>query len=235
MSVSRPTTEEATTAWRETMVRGQKAVEDMGTSPLAHIHLLEELAKGGPVSRERASELHGVSREEIDELFSAIHASGGQLNDQGELIGMALTLKPTRHNIRVNGNDMYAWCSLDTILLPGVLETAGEIESTDPLTGETIRLTVTADQVVKVEPPGAVTSIFVPGKTPTETDHGELVAGAESEVCTSMLFYASRENAEKALENYPNIAILTVEEAFELARGTWTEPTRALRQAAAAV
>ncbi len=85
-----------------------------------------------------------------------------------------------------------------------------------------------------MEPPGAVTSIFVPGKTPTETDPGHPVVGADSEVCTSMFFYASRENAEKALEKYPNIAILTIDEAFDLARETWTEPTRALRREAAA-
>jgi alkylmercury lyase len=128
---------------------------------------------------------------------------------------------------------MYAWCSLDTILLPGILEAEGEIESTDPVTGETIRLTVTANQVVKVEPAGAVTSIFVPGKTPTETKDGEPVIGAESKVCRSMLFYESRESAEQALENFPNIAIFTIEEAFNLARKTWTEPARRLREQAA--
>ncbi len=55
---------------------------------------------------------------------------------------------PTRHSFRVNGNDMYTWCSLDAILLPGLLETTGEIESTDLVTGDTIRLTITPDEVV---------------------------------------------------------------------------------------
>lgn len=215
-------------------MREHETIQEDPTAPLAQVYLLEELAKGQPVSPERAAELLGVSREEIDELFSAIEAAGGQINGQGDFIGMALTLKPTRHSIRVNDNDMYAWCSLDTILLPGVLEAEAEIESTDPITGETIQLTVNADQIVKVDPPGAVTSIFVPGRTPTETGDDELVAGAESEVCTSMLFYASRKNAEKALANYSNIAIFTVEEAFNLARATWTEPTRALRKQAVA-
>ena len=224
MSTDRPTTEEAIEAWRERTV-GQKE-----TFNLAVIHLLEELTKGEPVSKKRASELLGVPGEKIDKMFLAIDAAAGQLDDQGSFIGMALTLKPTRHSFRVNGNDMYAWCSLDTILLPGILEAEGEIESNDPVTGETIRLTVTADQVVKVEPADAVTSIFVPGKTPTETKDGQPVIGADSEVCRSMLFYASRETAEQALENYPNIAIFTIEEAFDLARETWTEPGRRLRQ-----
>ena len=109
MPISRPTAAEATEAWRERIVSGQKAIEDAGISPLAQIHLLEELAKGEAVSPDRASALLGAPRDEIDELFTAIDASGGQLNDQGEFIGMALTLKPTRHSFRVNGNNMYAW------------------------------------------------------------------------------------------------------------------------------
>ncbi len=226
MTTARPTTEEATEALMEGTARRKDVFN------LAAIQLVDELAKGAPVSKERASELLGDPGEKIDKMFTAIEAGGGQLDDQGNFIGMVLTLKPTRHSFRVNGNDMYAWCSLDTILLPGVLEAEGEIESNDPVTGATIRLTITADQVVKVEPAGAVTSIFVPGKTPTETKDGELVIGAESEVCRSMLFYESRESAEQALENYPNIAIFTIEEAFNLARKTWTEPTRRLREQA---
>jgi alkylmercury lyase len=180
------------------------------------------------VSPERAGELLDASPDEIETLYSAIEDGGGQLNDKGEFIGLALTLEPTRHRITMNNNDMYAWCSLDTILIPGLLETEGEVESTDPLTGEPIRLTVTADRVVEVDPPGAVTSIFVPGLSPKETA-GDLPVGADSEVCQSMLFYASRENAERALANYPNIAIFTIEEAFNLAYETWTTPTRVLR------
>ena len=224
MSISRPTTEEATEAWTKRTAKGKEVFS------WALIHLLEELTKGEPVSRKRASEVLGVPGEKIDKMFTAIDAAGGQLDDQGNFIGMVLTLKPTRHSFRVNGNDMYAWCSLDTILLPGVLEAEGEIESKDPVTGETIRLTVTADRAVEVEPAGAVTSVFVPGKTPSETKDGDPVIGAESDVCRSMLFYASRDSAEQALENYPNIAIFTIEEAFNLAHKTWTEPARQLRQ-----
>ncbi|MFQ5967920.1 MAG: organomercurial lyase [Acidimicrobiia bacterium] len=231
--MSRPSTEEVAAAWTARVATKHEAA-GVDTSPLMQIGLLEELSKGQPVSRQRASELLGLPRQKIDDLFEAIDAAGGQLNDNGDFIGMALTLKPTRHRIRINGNDLYAWCSLDTILLPGVLETTGEIESTDTVTGGTIRLTVTADEVVEVDPPSAVTSVFVPGRNPTETGDDQPVVGPQSEVCSSMLFFTSREIAEQALENLPNIAILTAEEAFDLARQTWTEPTRALRKKAAA-
>ena len=226
MTSARPTTEEATEAWMEGTARRKDVFN------LAVIQLLDELAKGEPVSKEHASEVLGVPGKQIDKMFQEFEATNGQFDDQGNFIGMVLTLKPTRHSFRVNGNDMYAWCSLDTILLPGILEAEGEIESKDPVTGEIIRLTVTADRVVEVEPAGVVTSIFVPGKTPTETKDGGPVIGAESEVCTSMLFYESRESAEQALENFPNIAIFTIEEAFNLARKTWTEPARRLREQA---
>ena len=135
------------------------------------------MARGDPVSRDRASQLLELPSEEIDELFSSVKAGGGQFNNGGSLIGLVLTLKPTRHRFRVNDNDIYAWCSMDTILLPGLLEAVGEVESSDPVTGERIRLTVAADRIVEVDPPGAVTSVFVPGKKPTDTDRGEAGIG----------------------------------------------------------
>lgn len=230
MDATRPTSDEAIEAWRERTARVND-VRSGDRSPLTQVLLLEELAKGQPVSRERARQLLGASSEEIADLYEAIESGGGQLNDEGEFVGMALTLNPTRHHITINGNEMYAWCSLDTIFMPGLLETTGKIESADPITGEAIRLTVTADRILEVDPPGAVTSIFVPGLSPKERS-GDLPVGAESEVCQSMLFYASRDNAERALADYPNIAIFTIEEAFNLAHETWTAPTRQLREAA---
>ncbi len=226
MTASRPTAGDAVAAWKQVDLEAVLGEQ--------WIRLLDELAQGKPIPRKRASEILEVSLEEIDEVFEAIKATGGQFNPQGDLIGYTLTLKPTRHSFRVNGNNLYAWCSLDTILLPGGLETTGEIESTDPVTGDTIRLTVSPDGVVEVDPPSTVTSIFLPGLSAKETSDGHPVAGAESELCGSMLFFVSRETAEEAFENLPNIAILTVEEAFELAREIFIEPMRTWRQDAKA-
>ena len=233
MTTSRPTAADAVAAWKQAFDLEAVLVQ-MRISPEGWIRLIDELAQGEPIPRKRAAEVLEVPLEEIDEVLEAIKATGGQFNDEGDLIGHTLTLKPTRHSFRVNGNDLYTWCSLDTILLPGSLETTGVIESTDPVTGDTIRLTVTPDEVVEVDPPTTVTSIFLPGLTATETRNGLPVIGAESELCGSMLFFGSRETAEEAFENLPNIAILTVEEAFELAREIFIEPMRTWRQAAKA-
>ena len=224
MTTSRPTAADAVEAWKQAFDLETVLGEQW-------IRLIDELAQGEPIPRKRASEVLEVALEKIDEVFEAIKATGGQFNDEGDLIGNTLTLKPTRHSFRVNGNDMYAWCSLDTILLPGGLETTGEIESTDPVTGDAIRLTVTPDEVVEVDPP-TTTSVFLPGLSATETRNGLPVGGAESKLCRSMLFFSSRETAEEAFENLPNIAILTVDEAFELARPVFIEPSRSWRPAA---
>ena len=224
MASSRPTAADAVTAWKQI---------DMGAALGEQwILLLDELAKGEPIPRKRVSEVLQVPLEEIDEVLADIKATGGQFNGEGDLIGYTMTLKPTRHSFRVNGNDMYTWCSLDTILLPGMLETTAEIESTDPVTGDTIRLTVTPDGVAEVDPPTTVTSIFLPGWSATETRNGVPVAGPESKLCSSMLFFSSRETAEEAFKNLPNIAILTVDEAFELVRPVFIEPSRSWRPVA---
>jgi predicted nucleic acid-binding protein len=95
MTTTRPTTEETTEAWSERIV-GQKE-----SFNLALIHLLEELAKGEPISSEHASEVLGLPLKKIDKMFVAIDAAGGQLDDQGNFIGMVLTLKLAATSSRI--------------------------------------------------------------------------------------------------------------------------------------
>ena len=78
MTTARPTTEEATEALMEGTARRKDVFN------LAVIQLVDELAKGEPVSRKRASELLGVPGEKIDKMFTAMEAGGGQLDDQGK-------------------------------------------------------------------------------------------------------------------------------------------------------
>ena len=49
-------------------------------------------------------------------------------------------------------------------------------------------------------------------------------AGPESEACSQMNFFTSRETAETWLKEHEGGTILTVEEAFQLARTIWIEP-----------
>ena len=125
--------------------------------------MVRGIAKDGHLSVERFAELMGLGVSEAKELFDGLATVGMQMDEDGNILGAALTARETPHKIRLAGKDLYAWCSLDTLFIPGLLaETAG-IESTCPSSGEPIRLTVSPERVEAAEPSSTWLSVFLPG------------------------------------------------------------------------
>jgi alkylmercury lyase len=143
-----------------------------------------------------------------------------ELNAQGELVGAVLSLNPTQHQISMDNQHLYAWCAYDAMYTPGVVGEPAQIVSVDPLTGGTIRISITPDRVETVRPESAVVSVVDPG--------GDMSAGPESTRCTHMLFFESRESAEQWMQNRTGVSILTIEEVFELAKKFQIKPARRL-------
>lgn len=188
--------------------------------------LLRLLSEGKPVSAERYAAVVNLSVGQIQEEFEQARVSGAEFDEDGNLIGNALTLKPTRHHFKVNGKQLYAWCSLDTLFLPGLIGKTAQVESTDPITGETISLTISSEGVSNLTPATAVSSIVVPGMTSNCESCVPHQTGPESAVCSQMHYFASRASAERWLQDHPDVAVLTVHEAFELAKVVWLEPRK---------
>jgi alkylmercury lyase len=154
-------------------------------------------------------------------VFGRLRETGLEFDGDGNLVGAALTLRPSPHRFRVAGRDLFAWCSLDTLFLPGLLEETAEVESACPVTGVPIRLRVTPDRVEAYSPATTVLSIVLPGIS-CSTDR----TGPASSVCSQMFFFANRSAAESWVRDRAGVAVLTVEEAFELARQRFIEPAR---------
>lgn len=182
---------------------------------------IQALAKGQPISAEQLAELWQMPREQVRTILKQGAEKGSaELDGDGNLIGAVLTTVPTHHRIQVNGYNMYAWCSYDAIYVPGILGQSVEIKSTDPITGERISLSVAPEGVVELHPSGAVASVV--------TGEAASSAGPNSPRCSQMLFFASRESAEIWIDDHPGVAILTVEEVYQLARKFQLEPARRL-------
>ena len=185
--------------------------------------ILRELAKGTPVSPARAAEiLPGVDEDSMADAFARASEMGAEVDGDGALVGNALTLNPTSHRFRVNGNDLYAWCSLDTLFLPMLIGETAAVESTCPVTGETIRLIVGPEGVRSYEPPTARASVVVPGETPSCDVDAK--TGPASATCTQMQFFANPEAAAAWAEDHPGVAILTIEEAGHVAHALADNP-----------
>ena len=188
-------------------------------------HLLRLLAEGRPVTAEELAARTDLPLETVTDAFQEIKKRGGEFDEEDRIVGNALTLNPTTHRFVINDLTLYTWCSLDAIFLPGLLEETAEVESTCPVTGKRIQLTITPEGVTQHSPAGTVLSIAVPGvscnrETPSdETDR----ARRARESCQQMYFFHSRAAAEAWIRDYPGVVIFTVEEAWQLAKVHWID------------
>ena len=180
------------------------------------------LAQGEPVAPADVATNSGFPLEMIEKSFRLMKRSGAEFDESGNLIGMALTLMPTNHRFVVDGQELYAWCAVDTLFLPGLVGKTAEVESICPATGEAIRLRISPTGIESVDPLETVVSVVVPGASAAcEPGQGK---GAGSASCQSMNFFVSREAAEKHLGPDTDVAILDFDEASHLAQKVWVEP-----------
>lgn len=145
--------------------------ERYGKHPPVAIHnhmlvtdtMVKMLAEGLPVSAPLVTDRLAIPVENIKAAFEKVRKGGYEFDEDGSLVGAALTLNPTRHHLKFDGKTLYAWCALDTLFLPGLLGRTAEVTSTCPQTGETISLTLTPTGITTFHPSGTVLSIAVPG------------------------------------------------------------------------
>lgn len=182
---------------------------------------IQALAEGHPLSAEQLAEMWQMPIEQVRSILKQGAGKGSaELDSNGNLIGAVLTTVPTNHRILLNGHTMYAWCSYDAIYIPGILGKSAEIESTDPITGQNIRLSVAPDGVTEYHPSGTVVSV-VAGDAISST-------GPNSPRCSQMLFFASRESADIWARDRSGVVILSVEEVYQLAYEFQIKPAKKL-------
>src|SRR5712692_6908171 len=73
-----------------------------------------------------------------------------------------LALGKMTHRFEVNGQTLYTWCAWDSLFIPQILQSTARVESTCPVTGEKIRLTVAPDRIEKRAPRDVSMSFIVP-------------------------------------------------------------------------
>jgi alkylmercury lyase len=170
-------------------------------------HAIRLLADGEPVALEQLAAAAGWSVEDVEAALGA--QTSAERDDQGRLVGLALTLRPTTHRFTVDGRTLFAWCASDTLLLPVILDRPAVVESTCPQTGQPIRIELTPDGVERVDPPEAVMTAVRP--------RGRL-ADVRSATCSHGHFFSSIAATAAWTDAHPDGHIYPVEEAFRLDR-----------------
>jgi alkylmercury lyase len=170
-------------------------------------HAIRLLSNGEPVSSERLAAAAGWSVEDVEAELRAQHSA--ERDEQGRLVGLALTLRRTTHRVTVDGRTLFAWCATDTLMIPVILGRPAIVESTCPRTGQPIRIELTPDGVERVGPPEAVMSAVRPA--------GQL-ADVRSATCAHGHFFSSLAATAAWRDAHPEGHVYPVEQAFHLDR-----------------
>jgi len=184
----------------------RRAADTDGTRPWYPV-ILRLLARGKPASPAQIAEAVGAPVEKVRERLGTM--TDVETDDEGNLVGMGLTLRPTQHRFIVGGRQLYTWCALDTLMFPPLLGEAATVESPCRATGETVRVELGPEGVQRVTPPEAVVSIVVPE---------ECCSTIRGSFCNEVHFFRSREAAADWQREHQEAVIVTVEEGFTLGR-----------------
>ena len=114
------------------------------------------------------------------------------------------------HLLKFEGRTEYAWCAWDTLFIPEIIGKTVEVESVDPETGAAVRMTVGPEEVKNVSPGATVMSIV----EPTEDMTSDVVA----KFCHYVHFFASAESGEKWVAKNPGTLLISLKDAFDLAK-----------------
>ncbi len=106
----------------------------------------------------------------------------------------------------------WTWCSYDTLFIAPLLDTTAHVTSRCPITGTTVRLTVSPHGVSSLEPDTAVVSLLLPDK-PFDDN-------VRQTLCHYVHFFASPAAADEWTRAHPGTFSLPVADAFEVARRT---------------
>jgi alkylmercury lyase len=175
-----------------------------GLDPALWLPLLKLLSEGKPVGVDDLAAETGRPEEQLRQALAAVPDT--EYDEDGRIVGLGLTLRPTRHHFTVDGRQLYTWCALDTLIFPALLDKTVTIESLSPTTGTPVRMHAGPDGVTRVEPATAVVSLVNP----------EDMTSVRGAFCSQVHFFASREDAQPWLDTHPGGEVMVVEEAYRV-------------------
>ncbi|MDQ6876900.1 MAG: organomercurial lyase [Candidatus Dormibacteraeota bacterium] len=174
------------------------------------VSLWNLLAEGDPVTPAGLTAGSAVAETIVNDALD--RWPGIFRDEEGHVVGFwGLAIPPMSHRFQAEGGKpIHAWCALDPFLIVPVIGRTARVESKDPVTGEPISMTVTPNGISDVSPTSVVVSFLVPDKP---FDQQVLQS-----FCNFVHFFASRESAERWAKGRNGIALLSVDDAFEVGR-----------------
>ena len=173
--------------------------------------LVRFLAGGHPVTPERLATALQMTAEQVAEALANL--ADLEVDSSGNVVGWGLTFIPTPHRFRANGQQFYTWCALDALTYPALLQVVASVESSCPVSGAPVTLSITPAGVRDLTPPGSVVSLVIPGQ-------GSACDGDRKSFCNQSLFFRSRRDALRWRASSPSARLLSVADAYQVGRLT---------------
>jgi alkylmercury lyase len=163
------------------------------------------LACGHPVTPERLARALQMTAEQVAGLADF------EVDQSGNVVGWGLTLVPTLHRFQVHAHTFYTWCALDALTYPALLQLTASVESSCPISGSPVRLSVTPTGIHDLAPASAMVSLMIPKQ-------GSSCNGDRGSFCTQSLFFRSRRDALLWQASSPTARLLSVTDAYQVGR-----------------
>lgn len=176
------------------------------------VELYRKLAHGQPVPREALAQSLGTPVGNVNAILD--RWPGVFFDSQQRVIGywgLALPTYKSPHRFTVNGQTLSAWCAWDTLFLPQLIAHPAVVDSASPDGGARVHLTVAPGQVERVAPADVHMSFLVP-------DPAQVEKNVVATFCHFVYFFPSRQAGEHWIEQHPGTFLVSIEEAFLLAR-----------------
>ena len=171
--------------------------------------ILEELARGHPVTPEAIASRTGLSVTDVTQrLRHAAEWPGLELDPRGRVLGLGLSLVDTRHQVylRDRGQVLYAWCAPDALLLPSRVSRQSRVVSPCFVTSRDVTIELGPAGVEDIYPDDAVLSFMA------VIDPGDMRASG----CDHQNLFASPDAAAEWLDGHPGGFVLPLADAHEL-------------------
>ena len=165
------------------------------------------LAYGHPVTPERLATALQMTTEQVAGVLAGLPDL--EVDQGGNILGWGLTLIPTPHRFRVNGQQFYTWCALDALTYPALLQLPAGVESSCPVSGAPVTLSVTPTGVHGLAPASAIVSLVIP-------EQGSSCNGDRGSFCNQSLFFRSRRDALVWQTSSPKARLLSVADAYQV-------------------
>lgn len=139
---------------------------------------------------------------------------GVYFDEQGKVIGFwGLTVAPiSTHLVTTKAGSSWAWCALDPLFILPLVNERGTIAARSGVTGKPVELVVTPDRVTPLA--AGSDEVYVSFLTPT----GPFTSDVRLTFCDYVLFFDSRQTAERWTSEHSGTFALPLNEAAAIGR-----------------